>query len=284
MSFACLVFAAALQVFNFATNSVAERLADPNIGKSVWRFSEYPPSRGRLGFPRCLFQDRFPANEHFWLKGVDFSCVSPWNEKFKNLRAGTLISPRHVVFAAHFAPGKGRIDFVAPDGDRCTREIGEARTVPGTDIQIAVLSSDVSSDIRPAKILPENYADYIGDGGGLPVVTFNQNEEALLTELSPIWVDETVKCISSRPSRDRARERFRKPIVSGDSGNPVFLLVGDQPILLCCLKTGGYGAGPSLCHYRKEVQETMDKLCPGYTLETFDFGALAATLRKSSDF
>lgn len=279
MNLACLVLAAALPVYNFATNSVAERIADPNIGKSVWRFSEYPPSKGRLGFPRCLFQDPFPANEHFWLKDVDFSCASPWNEKFGNLRAGTLISPRHIVFAAHFPLGGGYIQFVAPDGDVCKRELGASKTVPGTDIRIAVLSSDVSSDIRPAKILPENFADYIGDGGGLPVVTFDQEEHALLTELNPILGGETAKFLSSRPSRDRSRAHFQETVISGDSGNPAFLLIGDQPILIYCLKTGGFGAGQSLLYYRDEIQKVMDALCPGYRLESFDFGGLKTGLR-----
>ena len=60
----------------------------------------------------------------------------------------------------------------------------------------------------------------------------------------------------------------------GDSGNPAFLIVDNQPILLYCLFRGGYGSGPALHLYRREIQAAMDELCPGYTLETFDFASV----------
>ena len=60
-------------------------------------------------------------------------------------------------------------------------------------------------------------------------------------------------------------------IVGGDSGDPAFLLIGDEPILLYCLHYGGVGSGPPLHHHRKEIQKAMDDLCPGYKLEMFNF-------------
>ena len=125
-----------LPVFDCATNSVAQRIAGADPVVSLSRFAEYPPSKGRLGFPRCLWEKPFPANDKFWLKGVDFSCASPWTD---------------------------------------------------------------------------------------------------------------------------------------DSGNPAFLLVGNEPILLYCLYSGGVGHGPAIHLYAKEVQKAMDELCPSYKLESFDF-------------
>ena len=60
-------------------------------------------------------------------------------------------------------------------------------------------------------------------------------------------------------------------IVTGDSGNPAFLLIGSEPILLYCLHTGGVGHGPAIHAHRREIQKAMDELCPGYMLEVFDF-------------
>ena len=281
MLIACVAMSASLSVFDYATNCIVERVERSDPAECLSRFSEYPPSKGRLGFPRCLFQDPFPENEKFWLNDVDFSCASPWNDAYETLRAGTLISRRHVVFAAHYPLDKGgRILFVDKEFDVCERYIGKSKTVPGTDIQIAALTEEVSSNIRPAKILPENYADYIGDGAGLPVVTFNQHEEALLTEMNPIPTNRVAASHGSRQPRGEGWSRFRKPLISGDSGNPAFLLVGDQPILLCCLHTGGCGAGPSLLYYRREIQKAMDELCPGYELESFDFSRVTSDMRK----
>ncbi len=60
-------------------------------------------------------------------------------------------------------------------------------------------------------------------------------------------------------------------LVKGDSGKPAFLLIGNQPILVYCLFTGGAGHGPSIHGSRREVQKAMDELCSGYKLEEFDF-------------
>ena len=68
------------------------------------------------------------------------------------------------------------------------------------------------------------------------------------------------------------RARRRRGTATGNGA--AFLLIGNEPILLYCLHTGGVGHGPSVFHHRKEIQQAMDELCPGYKLEAFDFGAL----------
>ena len=269
-----VLIAAALPVCDLATNAVAQRIAGADPAKCLCRFLDYPPDKGKLGFPRCLFQDPFPPNPDFWLKDVDFSCVSPWNDSCGALRAGTLISKRHIVCAAHFALRKGvRILFTDNDVGVCPCHIAATKVIDGTDIQVAALDADVTPNIRPARILPDDYATYIGNGKGLPVVTFNQHEEAFLTELTAISTNATSRFQGSRAPADKSRTAFRKPIVVGDSGNPAFLLVGKEPILLYCLKYGGSGSGPALHRYRREIQAAMDELCPGHKLESFDFKA-----------
>ena len=101
------ILAAALPVLDFATNSIARRIESCDPAVCLARFADYPPSKGKLGFPRCLFENPFPANPHFYLKDVDFSCASPWNDSTGTLRAGTLISKRHIIFAKHFPLWKG---------------------------------------------------------------------------------------------------------------------------------------------------------------------------------
>lgn len=264
-----LVVAAALPVVDFATNSIAKRVsgADPAICLS--RFLDYPPSKGKLGFPRCLFEKPFPPNPKFWLKGVDFSCASPWNDSCGTQRAGTLISRRHVIFASHFPLWKGvRILFVDGNGEVCPCRIVATKDFAKCDIMIGLLDYEVTPNIRPAKILPEDYAKYIGDGWGLPIVSFNRKEQAYLLQMREI----TRNTISNAASSNAQWRALGGMIDVGDSGNPTFLLVGDEPVLLYCLQYGGLGRGPSVFHFRKDVQKAMDELCPGYSLEAFDFG------------
>lgn len=263
-----IVLAAALPVFDFATNSIAERVTGSDSSVAMSRFADYPPSRGRLGFPGCLFLTPFPGNERFWLKDVDFSCVSPWNDTYGSERAGTLISKRHIVFAKHFPLGKGtRILFVGRDGEVCPCRVQASKVLPKCDIAIGLLDYEVTPNIHPAKILPEDYAKYIDNGKGLPVVTFNRREQTLLSRLRAI----SAYGVANRAETNVTLRAFGGKIVKGDSGNPAFLLIGTEPILLYCLYGGGSGSGPSLFHHRTEIQKTMDELCPGYKLETFDF-------------
>lgn len=275
------ILAAALPVFEFATNSVAERIAGADPAVSLSRFVDYPPSKGKLGFPRCLWEKPFPANEKFWLKDVDFSCVSPWNDSCGALRAGTAISKRHVVFAKHFSLWKGvRIVFVGTDGEICPVRVNGTKAIDGTDIMVGSLDYELTPNIRPAKILPEDYELYIGNGKGLPVVTFNQNEKAFLADLTALPTNGVGGCFGTCDIvKGRSSSGLSGLIVGGDSGNPAFLLMGNEAVLLYCLKIGGGGGGPLLHIFRKEIQKAMDELCPGYRLEEFDFKALKGKLK-----
>ena len=268
---AVIVFAVTLSVLDFATNGIAERIAGADPAACLSRFADYPPSKGKLGFPRCLWVKPFPANEKFWLKGVDFSCASPWNDSCGTMRAGTLISKRHVIFAKHFPLWKGvRIVFVDGEGEVCPCHIAATKALETCDVMIGLLDYEVTPNIHPVKILPVDYEKHIGDGKGLPIVTFNQREQALLSECRGIGTNS----ISNVASTNLAWKAFGGKIVVGDSGNPAFLLIGSEPILLYCLLSGGVGHGPAIHRYRREIQKAMDELCSGYKLESFDFSSV----------
>lgn len=265
------ILLAALPVFDFATNSIAQRIAGVDPAVCLSRFVDYPPSKGKLGFPRCLWEKPFPENEKFWLKGVDFSCASPWNDSCGAQRAGTLISKRHVIFAKHFPLWNGcRVLFVDQAGEVCPCRLEATKALEKCDIMIGSLDYEVAPNIHSAKILPEDYEKWIGDASGLPIVTFNQQERALLSECRGI----TSNSVSNVASTNTSWKALGGKIVTGDSGNPAFLLIGNEAILLYCLYSGGVGHGPSVFRYRKDIQKAMDELCPGYKLETFDFSSL----------
>ena len=167
--------------------------------------------------------------------------------------------------------------FVGEDGGVCPCSVEKTKTVGKTDIMVASLNAELTPNIKPAKILPEDYEKYIGDGKGLPIVTFNQREQAFLSECRGI----TSNGVSNAAATNAQWKALGGKIVVGDSGNPAFLLVGNEPILLYCLHTGGVGHGPSVFRYRKEIQKAMDELCPGYKLEEFDFDALGLPSKDS---
>lgn len=263
--------ASSLPVFGFATNSIAERIAGVDPAVCLSRFVDYPACFSR----RSAFRSPRPTiNPKFWLKDIDFSCVSPWNDSCGAQRAGTLISKRHIIFAKHFPLWKGvRIVFVDNDGGVCPCHIQATKALDKCDIMIGLLDYEVSPNIKPAKILPEDYKKYIGNGNGLPVVTINQNEEAFISTF--VGFHDNPKFLSrGHLPNDKVQRTLQRPIVGGDSGNPAFFLIGDELILIYCLQMGNYGAGPALHQHRREIQQAMDELCPGYKLEAFDFSSL----------
>lgn len=255
---------AALTWVQAANENVDRRLKDADPAVSMHRFINYPAGAR---------WDTFVHNPKFWAKGVDFSCASPWNSMSGTLRAGTLISKRHIIFADHFPLADGtRIVFVGEDGGVCPCYVEKTKRVEQTDMRIGLLNAEVTPNIRPAKILPEDFGKYLGEGVGLPVATFNQKEKLFLTEAVRIHSPTNGyprRGIFSNVSKDEHRAKFREPLVKGDSGNPAFFLLGDQAVLACCLTSGRTGAGPAPHMWQKEIQAVMDELCPGYKLELF---------------
>lgn len=267
MSFVGIIVFAWLPIIQMAIDNVDKRVANADPAKGWTRFA---------GYPSGAANDKFTLNPNFWAKGIDFSCVSPWNSSGGALRAGTLISKRHIVYASHFPLSIGtRLVFVGEDGGVCPCRLVAAKKVEGKDIMVGLLNYEVTPNIHPAKILPPDFENHIGREGGLPSVIFNQREELLLSQLGPALTNMVPRrAMSGVKPQNPSWSKFRKMVVVGDSGNPAFLLVGDNPILTHCAQCAGSGGGPPLHCYRKEVQAVMDELCPGYKLEEFDFTRL----------
>ena len=258
-----ILLLATLPYFESSVHGIGSRLADADPTNSLPRYVDYANGAAR---------DHFRPNPKFWLKGVDFSCVSPWNSQAGRLRAGTAISKRHVIFAKHFPISRGtRIVFVDGEGNVCPCYIEKTKAIDHSDFMVGSLNAELTPNIRPAKILPPDYEKYIGDGKGLPTVTFDQYERALLAELRPISTNDLIQSMGSTESSTMNWCPFSRRMIVGDSGSPAFLLIGNEPIFAYTLYFGGYGTGPAIHRFRREVQAAMDELCPGYKLETFDF-------------
>lgn len=277
MLLTAVLFCSQISTITILENSVDRRLAGSDAWQSLYRFLDYPSNAKK---------DTFVINPVFWAKDVDLSCASPWNSLAGALRAGALISKRHFVCAKHFPFRKGaRILFVDSVGNVCPCEVESVKALEGIDIMVGLLNAEVTPDIRPTKILPPDYAKYIGDGKGLPVATFNHHEQLVVSNLLQIPTNRFMR-LGSRQElsivpylirtsivENGIRSDFCKILECGDSGNPAFLFFGNEPILLFCNTCNNAGGGPPLHLFRREIQWAMDDLCPGYKLEEFDFEA-----------
>jgi len=140
----------------------------------------------------------YNRNENFYLKGkTGLSAMSVWNSRSGNKRGAVAITPRHVIYAAHYPLQAGDVLGFAEDtsGDSALiqRNITHAEVDPNWnwngvvyDLGVAVLDSDLPSTITPINILPSDYEDYCGQYGllGATTFSFNQYEQASPTKIA----------------------------------------------------------------------------------------------------
>jgi len=253
----------------------------------------------------------FIRNTQFWgnnLKGI--TAMSPWNSRQNNARAGTVITPRHVLFAEHsgFNLSVGdTIYFVTRDDELITRTIvGEADHPDSgyfeADFNIAVLNEDLPNTIEVIKVLPENAWHYF-ESSLLSITNSDIDYTALSSSIDDqflsFWVDQEEKGLIKRISQisnigDDQTERpaisFTAPIgidtnwyenaIIYDSGSPAFIVLNNEAILTTVTTGGGGGSGTFISRKSMigEINEMITaadataSVSTGYTLTQVDLG------------
>ncbi len=233
-----------------AQGGVDKRLAGRAPATALSLFSTYVPP------------GRFVRNAGSWAADLDLSGVSVWNSANLdgtggNRGYGTLVSRRHVIFATHFHPGPGSVLlFVGRDGVIVSRILRQVAVVGATDICVGVLDEDVPASVAVYPILPASYAPRPATSGSrlLPLLCFNQQRQALVHE----WMEVPGNTTLHRPAIDPRRAPFAAPVIIGDSGAPIFLIQGRQPILLGCNHTAV--TAPALAAFATEIEAVMRQL------------------------
>src|SRR5690606_23310118 len=121
-----------------------------------------------------------------------------------------------------------------------TRTITAQDNVGPTDFIVGVLNEDVPETISFAKVPPADFADYIpGISNRLHCLALDYEEKAIVTDLERIinWT-----LLIAYPTQEDAA-KFNVPIIPGDSGNPVFAIIGEDLVLLTTSTFGGAGGG-----------------------------------------
>lgn len=220
----------------------------------------------------------FVRNNQCWANGIDMSCASPWNNEAGALYAGTLISKRHVMFCEHasFYPKNGRtITFVSPNSEPIVRTIINSQNVLGADIRLALLDSDVPNNISFSKVLPKNWNNYLprlSFDSTVPVICLNQTERASISALRAVdAIGNTF--VNIYPS---LYTNYYGRIILYDSGNPCFLVINQEPVLLGVFTGGGAGTGSFVSYYYDEINSVMSSLGGGYQLTPVDLSGFTS--------
>jgi len=172
------------------------------------------------------------------MKRLDFSGVA-----FDTPRTATLVTPRHVVMAAHFSRGKGqKVTFHDARGRPHVRTIIGTKRVKSPEgarsIDSVVGLLDMVVPVAYYRVLPprDDYADLLTNA--LAVLT-NQYRKIFIHRVTAIQDG----YIRYGPLADRSSGVAGK-IIKGDSSNPTFLLINDELVLIETRTGGGFGSGP----------------------------------------
>jgi hypothetical protein len=229
----------------------------------------------------------YVRNTNCWAYGIDLTPISPWNSTHGLNAAGTLISPRHVLFVEHFnfhpSPG-ATIHFVDNNNNVVIRTVISVKKHPsvaegGTfpDITIGVLNEDVPSSISFAKILPDNYINYLpginmslGNFAKLPVYIADSPENALISDFVSISNNGSMTC---SPPPDNLRLAFHETMVTGDSGSPMCFIIDNSLVILGTVTWSGAGAGTATHPFKNDINQIMTDLGGGYQLTEIDLSS-----------
>ena len=193
-----------------------------------------------------------------WSSGMDLSGVS-----FDQRETATLISRRHVVMAAHFMRAIGsKVIFHDRRGKRLERILVKRQRVYG-DTAVGLLNEPVPAGYRIYP-LPEVMDDpqKLVDR---PVMITDQHRRLFFHKVKSVV---RVEIVFEYDVADT--HGWGKMLVKGDSGNPAFLIVGNELVLVETHCTGGPGAGPfyGAPLVQEKLKAVMAEMDPRYTFRT----------------
>lgn len=255
-------------VARHATDAVLNRVAGKNLS-----------THGKI-FTDTTWLTR---NTNVWCNDIDLTAISPWNSNATNRKAGVAVTPRHIIWAAHYSiPNGTTVRFITTDNQVVERTIISQKRHPDyapyyPDLVIGTLSSDLPGTITPVKVLPanfsSNYATVYGDMVGIPALCLDQEEKALVTPLRQM----TDTMATFGP--DEYNTGFYESKISGDSGNPSFLIIDNELVLITVWTYGGTGSGTNISKHITKINQmivdsdTLGGVSTGYTLTPKDLSS-----------
>jgi hypothetical protein len=178
-----------------------------------------------------------------WTSPLDLTGVS-WNDP----RTATLVSPSHVVMAAHFSRSPAvPLVFHDRQGIAHTRSITSVIALRGVgDISVAKLNMPLPPQVKPYRLADPSQATI-----GRSVIVTDQTRTLSIHRIAAIHGRKIQ--FEFIPGLHPV---YRRKLIYGDSGNPSFLLGKNGELTLLETHTnGGPGTGPFYGH--PEVQSAI---------------------------
>lgn len=208
-----------VDLYGYTTNT-QPLFVDAETGwTALWRYPHGHPQKGEL------YERTVVRNTNSWVRDIDLTCASPWNSYDYSWRAGTLITDKHMVNAAHFdLPINTTVVFIGQDNSAYSNVISKKQSI-AFDLMLYEFTESVSTNISPCKILGASYTNHFGMESGW-------NRATPEAEVPLIFSDQ--KALIQRGFwRDRPNLFTTTPTaVDKDSGQPLFSIVDGEAVLL----------------------------------------------------
>jgi len=242
------------------------------------------------GFVQATFS--WVRNPASWVRVFNWTGVAVGINGLGGVGGGTLISRRHVLFANHVPYPARPIDifFVNKDSRTFNYKVTNVQQVGSTDIAIGTLDKDADPSLIVYRVLPDNWlqyiankpvpltATYIAAGITTPIQTFvlpilYANQDRKVSTGDVININLAGNASVSIPAFEPARA-FGDGVRGGDSGNPIFAMLGDELVLLGGWYTGAdgdatVGTFPWLLYQKSDIEKIM-----GMKLQVADMSGL----------
>jgi len=203
-----------------------------------------------------------------WTTNFDFSGIA-WDR----FQCGTLVSPRHMICAAHFPRFVGdkvtfHDKFGTPHQRTIVAEVTEGFTSTAVvgDCHIYLLDQPLPNTVKWYKFLPPTYR-YQDTLVGAPVIMTDQEKKALVTKV------QSVSFGLSYVKDDTLSPIFHENLVSGDSGHPVFVVVNGELVLASLHTVGGTGGSGTFYSHPSQFSgfvHLFNRFANGYSISLFD--------------
>ncbi len=163
-------------------------------------------------------------NTNCWISSTGLTAVSVWNDVGYNERAGTLITPKHMVGAWHYPLTTGAmVTFLGPTNQEINRYVVDMTNF-GTDLALYRLDSEVPDYITPAFLPGTTWTSREASGQGFVGVDMNRLKQIGMIRYNAYWDIRTNSALSFTA-------------IGGDSGHPVGWITPDNQFVL------------DFCHY-----------------------------------
>jgi len=221
----------------------------------------YPPSEANPKIFSKYVSNGKSTMMDSWSRSFDMSGVS-----FNHKRTCTLITPRHVVMAKHFQRKiNSTLTFHDRDGYAIQRTLIKIIPCEG-DVAVGLLGRPVPERYTPYPLPSQvaNTASLVGK----PIAVTDQNKLIFFHLIRNIG-----NGILSMQYDPESTHGFGKKLISGDSGNPSFVIINNELVLMETHLTGGPGAGPYFGdpNIQQSIIEAVNTLDPNYNIRTVRF-------------